>query len=449
MKTEELAENLSALAECIDRAVFSVRRNMEGDRADLNILIRIAELAKEYARSADNDTVSNSTFLQNLLNMVGAETAQISTRVDGISNTVSLSPTDSSNPLKMSFRNSKGKQIILGKCLGHGGEGSVYKIPSCPGKVAKVYSERFLNHDIAKTIKEKTRYLIRKQNASYIGDTLIAAFPEEVLLSSDGSFAGYIMPQITTSVKLYDVQREGLRRKLFPDLNYRGLIAIAYNLAETVSHLHKHGIIVGDLNQNNILVHADGTIVLIDCNSFDLTDSQTGIHYPCTVGLQELLAPELQTVSKLSNATFTKESDCFSLAIHIFRLLMNNADPFNSQVINNCKSSISVVNSGNSIVRGECVYVRDIPDRRIPKWSPALTILPEDLQKLFQRAFTYTAETVFESISRRPTAREWMEALKRFYQMPLMRCKQDPFHMYLPSLHECPFCQKPEDRNKS
>lgn len=449
MKTEELAESLNALAECIDRAVFSARRDAEGNRADLNILIRIAELAKEYACSANNDTVSNSTFLQNLLNMIGTETVQVSSRVYRRSDNVSLSPANSSNPPKLAFRNSKGKQIILGKCLGHGGEGSVYKIPSCPGKVAKVYFARFLSAELGKKIKDKILYLIKNRDAAYIGDTLIAALPEDILLSSNGAFAGYIMPQFITSVKLFDVQREGQRRKLFPDLDYRGLIAIAYNLAETVSHLHKHGIIVGDLNQNNILVHSDGTIGLIDCNSFDVTDSQTGIHYPCTVGLQELLAPELQTVGKLSNATFTKESDCFSLAIHIFRLLMNNADPFNSQIINDCKSSISVVGSGNSIVRGECVYVRDIPDRRIPKWSPALTILPDELQKLFQRAFTYTAETVFESIARRPTAIEWMEALKRFYQLPLTRCKQDPFHMYLPSLHECPFCQKPEDRNKS
>lgn len=251
------------------------------------------------------------------------------------------------------------------------------------------------------------------------------------------------MPQFATTTKLFNVQREGHRRKLFPDLDYRGLIVIAYNLAEAVNHLHGHGIVVGDMNQNNILVHPDGTIGLIDCDSFDVTDSDTGEHFPCCVGLAELLAPELQVVRTLRNASFTKKSDSFSLAIHIFRLLMNNADPFCFSLTGDARmTSVSIVDSGNHIVNGECVYLRDVPGKQIPKWSPTLAILPEDIQILFRRTFEYTASTATASVSKRPTASEWMDALQRFYQMPLTRCSKDEFHLYMPTLAECPFCVK-------
>lgn len=296
-------------------------------------------------------------------------------------------------------------------------------------------------------MERKLRYLLDNKDLAIIGGTPVVALPEDILYFRDGTMAGYIMPQIITTTKLCEVQRGNRIRRLLPELDYRGMIAIAYNLAELIHHLHSRGIVVGDMNPNNILVQADGLVCMIDADSFDVTIPDTGERFPCAVGMTELLAPELQYFNSLKEADFTTESDCFSMAIHIFRLLMNNADPFGFQMADDTISkrirySTELASPASQIMNGESVYVRDIPGRTIPHWAPEMTALPEKIQELFRRTFGHTRETIAISIAQRPTAQEWMDALQEFYQMPLQRCRQDAFHLYLPTLTECPFCKK-------
>ena len=467
MNSDYRSKDIDALLAAIDRSISSVRAAHGSGDADINVLIGIAETVKKHAVSAKNGVVSGPALLRDLVHQISDHSPEsieqgilplpwlfsltsVSTGNDPVK---TVKPTSQSTGLTHTapartasfaeLKTAHGTCLALGKCLGQGGEGEVYKIPALPGKVAKVYHRYRADLQSCSERERKIQYLVKKKDAAYIGDTLIAALPDEALYCPDGSFAGYIMPQFATTAKLFDIQREGYRRKLFPELDYRGLIAIAYNLAEAVDHLHRHGIVVGDMNQNNILVHSDGTIGLIDCDSFDVTNPDTGEHFPCCVGLAELLAPELQTVGSLKNGVFTRESDNFSLAIQIFRLLMNNADPFGYSMTGDTRMlSLSAVEAKNPIANGECVYFRSIPGKQIPNWSPALSALPEDIQLLFRRTFEYTAETAVSRASQRATASDWMSALQKFYGLPLKQCKKDSFHWFLPHLTECPFCSK-------
>ena len=468
MNPDYYSGDLDALVAYIDKNISAVRTETNDRDTNIDALIRIVEITKKYIISIKDGTANSAVFLQNFLQLacisrpIYEHESRINMFDDPVISNGAIPPTpalikiDSLDNLSVStipvpspalphvtVRKADGKRLTLGKQIGQGGEGSVYKIPELPGKVAKIFNTHKLKPDNYQHTEKKIRYLITKKDAACIGDTIIASLPEDLLYTQDGSLAGYIMPQFTTTTKLFEVHREGRRRKLFPDLDYRGLIVVAYNLAEAVDHLHSHEIVIGDMNPNNILVHADGTVGLLDSDSFSVTDPNTGEHFPCCVGLSELLAPELQMVVSLRNAQFTKESDNFSLAIHIFRLLMNNADPFGFKLTSYTASkSHLIANPQYNIANGDCAYVRDIPGKKIPDWSPGLDILPKDIQELFCRAFDYTAVTAAASVSKRPTAAEWMDALQRFYQMPLTRCDKDEFHLYIPSLTECPFCQK-------
>lgn len=400
--------------------LFEITKNTDSIQpADQAALKKILEAIRHFLLSAKTGSSDTSAFMHELMQI------DIKSKENLIS-----------QKKKQMIFNSSGEKIILGKCIGEGGEGTVYKIPSLPGKVAKLFRD---NIDV---LHKKTRIeaLMKYRTANKINNILVAAFPEDLLFKEDHSFAGYIMPQVSSTLKLYHVLRDSERKTYFPELNYKGMIIIAYNLAELIHHLHTNGIVMGDMNQNNISLYPDGTICLIDCDSFDITDPQTGEHFPCTVGLPELLAPELQSVGSLTKGRFTKESDNFSLAIHIFRLLMNNADPFGAKVVGIQIHSQTAFDVNRSVINGECVYVRDIPGKMIPKWSPTMDILPDDIQKLFKRSFFYTSSTIEDNIKNRPTAKEWMNALLRFYQMPLKQCASHPFHWYLPKFSECPFC---------
>lgn len=438
MSTNYSPNDLDALIAFINQAIAAAP-------GDTTALVRIADAVREHARAAKSGAPQSTDLLNTLLTRVcppvrTAPTKPALTMMQPAFGRGAAGQAD----IPPMVKTAEGRRILLGKCLGRGGEGTVYKVPALPGKVAKIYkSDRFSSVQARQTMERKIRLLVKKKKVAYINDTLVAAIPSDVLYYDDGTFAGYVMPQISTAIKIFEVQREDRRRKIFPDLDYRGLIVIAYNLAEVVDHLHRNGIIVGDMNQNNIMVYQDGTVALIDCDSFDISDPDTGEHFPCTVGLQELLAPELQTAGRLADVPFTKESDCFSLAIHIFRLLMDNADPFGFRLTGNMRTSSSdMLQLNTAIVNGDCVYVRNIPGKAIPAWAPTLDILPQEIQDLFRRVFDYTAATVMRSIGSRPTAEEWVRALASFYQIPMTHCRQDPFHWYLPTVPSCPFCRK-------
>lgn len=328
-----------------------------------------------------------------------------------------------------------GRYLYLGNIIGTGGEGTVYKIPSMPGKVAKIYKS-YINRE------EKERHLIAFSHnnvPAQLDNMLIATVPEERIYTETGKFVGYVMSQVSSQFKIYDVMRETSdRSKFFPNLDYRGLIVIAYNLAEVVDTLHKHNVVIGDMNLGNIVVNTDGTVCLIDADSFDIVDPISNERFPCCVGTPELLAPELQMGGSIKGL-FSKEADYFSLAIIIFRLLMNNADPFGSISFDD-ETSMMMIPENNPIKNGECPYVRLLEEKAIPLWAPEFNTLPENIQELFIRAFDYDSNNYSERIKNRPSAREWMKALMEYYQMPLVQCKKNGFHWYKKELSECPFC---------
>ncbi len=334
---------------------------------------------------------------------------------------------------------SDGRIVYLGNIIGSGGEGIVFKAHNIPGKVVKVFKpDADLDY-----MERKIEAIISNHVPSKLENVLISTIPEELLYDEDDKFAGYLMPWISTKFKLYDVIRSSpARNKYFPELNYKGLIIIAYNLAEAVNYMHEHNVVIGDLNYNNIVINTDGTVCLIDTDSYDFVDKETKEHFPCVVGYQEVLAPELQSVGSLRNGRFTKESDAFSLAILIFHILMNNADPFGSVKNSQYSESMGDIPANSSIINGECPYVKSIKGMKIPDWAPSFDLLPEYVQNLFVRTFDYSPVTLYDRIRERPSAEEWMIALMRFCHEPLKQCERDSFHWYRMGLDECPFCSK-------
>ena len=159
--------------------------------------------------------------------------------------------------------------------------------------------------------------------------------------------------------------------------------------------------------------------------------------------MPEVLAPELQSTCSVINGSFSRQSDNFSLAIHIFRLLMNNEDPFGGIVTTG--ESMSTIVANRAICNGECPYVRKVPSRRIPPHAPSLGILPSEIINLFQRTFDYSATTAIQNIPRRSTAKEWCLALAP-YGAPnpnprLKTCSVNLKHVYPDHNKECPWCK--------
>lgn len=343
------------------------------------------------------------------------------------------------------YRGTQGLLYTTTQQIGHGGEGAVYSISGHNALVAKIYrTDRFKNDAERATMERKLKAMISMKVPYKIDNVVRFAWPQDILYENN-TMVGFIMPRIGTRYKIYDVYREGsVRDSIYPNYTWKYSIQFAYHLAWLVYYLHSKNIVIGDFNQNNIAIDAkSGTVIIIDCDSFDIKDPVSGEHFPCVVGLPEMLAPELQKVGSLKNGTFTKESDYFSLAIHIFRLLMNNADPFGGVIVS--KASQSNVPMNQPICKGECVYVRNVPNKKIPASAPELSILPWEIGQLFNKTFNYTELTARRNISKRATAYEWCNALAPYGEKEpnprLKTCRRNNKHVFSANNTECPWCR--------
>ncbi len=304
-----------------------------------------------------------------------------------------------------------------------GGEGDVYDVVGAPGFVAKIYKPD------KRTTERERKLSVMVSNKPSVMEQY--AWPLDVLYEN-GQFIGYIMPKINGKEKLRNIyvydKRKGKPWSLF--------IAIAKNLSAAVHNVHEIHQVVGDLNPENILVNPnDGMVTLVDTDSYHISDSSRT--YRCGVGMPEFVAPELQGIHFPSAPlpTFTPESDRFALAVLIFALLMNGAHPFSCKVISGSSSKFQPI---DNMQNGKCAF---FPDSRssnmdIPRYAPDLSSLPDNIQKLFRRAFVAGHSTP----SLRPSAEEWYNALEQL-EDNLKTCLKDTQHIYYYGAKECPWCK--------
>ncbi len=343
----------------------------------------------------------------------------------------------------ISYSGLHGQRYTLNKRLGSGGEGDVYSLSNNSIQVAKIFQKHKPGRE------DKLKAIIKLKIPSRINGYVRLAIPEDILYDENSRIVGYVMPFVDDTLQLFNVWRENDsdREKAFPNYGWKHGVVIAYNFAELIEFLHQKGVVIGDFNPNNFVVDAvnGGRAVIIDCDSFDVKDPVTGRHFPCEVFFKEVAAPELQSVVNVADAIFTEESDNFSLAIHIFRLLMNNMDPFGSVNVGTKQPSSFMVGGGiEAIIKGECPYVKNIPDKSVPPLSLPFDFLPSEIQALFKRVFNYSESNNIRTsvIKNRPTAGEWAKALLKYAQNDqyVITCTANPRHKYPSHNTFCPWC---------
>lgn len=358
-----------------------------------------------------------------------------------------------------------------------GGEGHLYDIVDSPGDVAKIYGEDALNREIRFSgsdvedggvlkswrMQEKISYMtaIATRQLAVVRecgeDVLAVAWPRTPLYDAQGRFAGFVMPRLGATASgdaevvpdLHCAYRPRDRRYLFgDDFTWLTSIKIALNLSTVVRHLHENEVVIGDFNCSNILVDRDAHVMLIDADSFCVTNHIRQATYRCFVGCGEYVAPEMQGRRfDRSQQTFTKESDCFALAIHVFMLLMNGTHPFTgvSAGAGSSRQSSTAEPLLESILNGSYVFSPGLVGR-IPAGTLPIDAVPQYIRDMFERTFVYDAEEAArsETIGRRPTAAEWEGVLRRLYdecKNQQVGCPLDRRHVNMAGRRTCAWCQ--------
>lgn len=341
----------------------------------------------------------------------------------------------------------------LGEEIKSGGEGVVYTIVGRPNSVAKVYKhERVADPRIREATKDKIFAMLDMHFDPHFNGRVIVAWPEDALFDNAGFFRGFVMPKIENMKSLIWATRPSDRDALWPNgYHWSYSIAIAFNLALTIEHLHKAGIVVGDMNTNNVLIDSKGNVTLIDADSFNIT-TRTGKTFKCIVGFPEVLPPELQGKDLIKETSkFTEKTDCFALAVHIFNLLCNNCHPFGCLSYNTAHGSSSNPEIMDNIIKGYCPYVSGETAKTVED-ALDMGVFPIELRDLFYRAFHYDATTAVKkvTIESRPSAQEWRVAIGNLYKAGVSTCNKNTLHEYPRSYHGgCPWCAIEQRKNPS
>jgi DNA-binding helix-hairpin-helix protein with protein kinase domain len=326
------------------------------------------------------------------------------------------------------FYDCKGKRVALGPELGRGGEGVVFSLEATSDYVAKLYSSP-VSQQKALKLAHMTKCQTRDLGT-------FAAWPCTTLHEhpSTDRVRGFVMPKFPTGAheihQIYDIKT---RFKHFPGTDWGFLTHTATNCATAFETIHATGHVIGDVNNNNVVVSPNATVFLIDCDSYQI--SVNGTLHRCEVGVPEYTPPELHN-GDFSQTVRTANHDNFGLAVLIFQLLFMR-HPFSGRFIGQGDPP----EMPKLIQEFRFPFSKNAKQYQMepPPYWPTLDILPDAIGNLFERAFARSTLA-----NARPTGTEWREALTGL-KSELRRCNFDSSHVFYRGRANCPWCQTAND----
>ena len=342
----------------------------------------------------------------------------------------------------MNLRGLSGTMYQLGGApIGSGGEGDVFHVQGDGSRVAKIYKAGTVSNELEEKLKIMTS---NPPNESVLSQV---AWPLDVVYDDGGKCVGFVMPKLSINAELGEVYKYPSRLPL----SAQQKINIAQNICVVISEVHKAGYVFGDFNPRNIGLDMNtGLVSFLDTDTYHVADKANGSTYRCNVCAPGYAAPELlekcsdyvaENPSASKNAyaktplpTFTRETDNFALAIHVFKLLMNGYTPFGG-IIETASVSQSSPGVGDSAVRRDSYCFKPGFKHQSAAILP-LEAFPQEIADLFTRAFIVGKHEP----KRRPNAKEWHDALTDYYRT-LVTCQKNALHQYDRMNVECPFCE--------
>lgn len=324
----------------------------------------------------------------------------------------------------MEYRSMSGRKYVLGEQRGGGGEGKIYDILNYCGLVAKLYYR-----NLCTSYRERKLIAMMRLPLSPEAD-LQVAWPRDILYDSMGNFVGFVMQKVD-GVPLNVIYDE------YKELGLPKLVTIAKNLCAAVYHIHTiDGVVIGDLNVNNILVNpTTGMVQLVDADSYHITDDHAKV-YRCEVCIPEYLCPSVvipkgETLKTAQLPTFSRESDEFALAVHVFQLLMGGSHPFTLALARGNDSEYLPQPADN--IKKHLFPYNDCPGGyRLPVYSLPYKMLSERLRFMFIKRFSKGEHIPIE---------RWYAAVCEFEKELTKTCKWNPNHKFHKNVRRCPYCQ--------
>lgn len=201
------------------------------------------------------------------------------------------------------------RQVTLDKSMviGRGGEAVIYRDPDHPNsKAIKVYHQTDLRR------AQKLQFLLNHRLA--LPNHVLA--PLELAEAPMGNIVGFGMRQLS---RRYSPLKEIFSPSFCADneITTRVAAEMLLGVGEDLNTLHPHHIRVGDLNDGGIMLHQQNhDVAWVDVDSWDVDG------FPCMVGTQLYLCPDLYGRNLEYGAHFQPWHDWWSYSVLLFRALL-------------------------------------------------------------------------------------------------------------------------------
>ena len=279
-----------------------------------------------------------------------------------------------------------------------GGEGCIFTTNT--PYVAKIYKK---THVTAYRQEKVTKMV--QAGLEYPG----ICFPMNVLYNRCGEFVGYLM-QEAKGVNLQNCMRMAKISRHFPDWNRKDLAQLALTILYKINYIHGKGLLIGDINENNIMVVSPTEVYMVDTDSYQVND------LPCQVAVELFVAPELLDrqakgeYKEFAEILRTPQNENFAVATLMFLILMQGKPPYShanggSMVQNIMKMHFPYADGA----KGSDGAPEGI-------WRFIWSHLGYNIKQAFQKCFNKDKGTSPFNMKDRLTAEGWMIEMNRYHE---------------------------------
>lgn len=234
--------------------------------------------------------------------------------------------------------------------MAEGGEGFIYEYG---GDILKVYKK---NVDIASKEKKIT-LLIQKNLPKEV------VKPIQPVYDTRNNFIGYIMPKVSGEEIRVLTNKKYLKAN---GIGTNDILKMLVRIQEVIEQIHKAGVCIGDLNDQNILFNAQGEVFFIDCDSWSIGTEK------CEVVM------DLYRDPLMSGNDFSESTDLYAESILIWKTI-TRIHPHGG-TMNPDIDIMERMRHGISVIDNPAVKI----PRTIRSWRNLSPMLIESLKKVFE-----------------------------------------------------------------